>query len=226
MNSLKTAGSKAAGSAPGVLSKPVSAAQQRKDDEFRHLSEIKALREKTMAAAREEGYREGFEAAHEQGFAKGHEEGLVAGENDAREKTRLALEPIRHLALGFSAALNSLDGNIGEQIAQIALKIGQQLAVDAIKLSPESILGIVRSVLRSDPEMIGKPRLSANPEDIEMIKVAFGQELESLGWTLFGDSQISRGGCKVTSANGEIDATWETRWASIEHEFQRESLEP
>lgn len=216
----------------GASKAPVSPQQaakneqiQRQDAEFRHLSEIKALRERVKEAAHQEGYATGYEAAREEGYAKGLEEGRLAGENEMREKTKLALEPIRHLALGFSTALNSLDAEMGEQIAQIALKIGQQLALDAIKASPEAIVGLVGSVLHSDPEMIGKPRLRANPEDTAMIAEAFGDELAALGWKLIPDTQISRGGCKVISTNGEIDATWETRWASIQQEFQREKAE-
>jgi flagellar assembly protein FliH len=146
----------------------------------------------------------------------------VSGEAEMREKTRLALEPIRHLALGFATALNSLDVEMGDQLAGIALKIGKQLALDGIKQHPEAVLSVVRAVLHSDPEMIGKPRLRVNPEDAEMIINAFGSEIEALGWKVIPDDQISRGGCKVLSTHGEIDATWESRWASIQQEFHRE----
>jgi flagellar assembly protein FliH len=190
--------------------------------QFRKEAEIAQLRENARAEAYEAGYKEGFAAARDEGFAQGQAEGLKAGEDEMREKSQIALEPIRHLALGFSTALNGVEAEMGEQIANIALKIGQQLAMDAIKENPQAILNLVGAVLRSDPEMIGKPRLRANPEDIEMIEAQFGKEITALGWQLFPDSLISRGGCKVISNNGEIDATWESRWAAVLHEYQRE----
>ena len=222
MESLGSANGPGANTAPGTAAKVVSPEEQRKNDEFRQLSEIKALREKVMEAAKAEGYAAGFEAAREEGFAKGQEEGLIAGEAEMREKTKLALEPIRHLALGFATALNSLDVEMGDQLAGIALKIGHQLALDGIKQNPEAVLSLVRAVLHSDPEMIGKPRLRVNPEDAEMIINAFGSEIEALGWKVIPDDQITRGGCKVLSSHGEIDATWESRWANIQQEFHRE----
>lgn len=222
MESLGSANGPGASTTPGTAAKVVSPEEQRKNDEFRQLSEIKALREKVMEAAKAEGYAAGFEAAREEGFAKGHEEGLIAGEAEMREKTKLALEPIRHLALGFATALNSLDVEMGDQLAGIALKIGHQLALDGIKQNPEAVLSLVRAVLHSDPEMIGKPRLRVNPEDAEMVINAFGSEIEALGWKVIPDDQITRGGCKVLSTHGEIDATWESRWANIQQEFHRE----
>lgn len=218
LGSSKGAGAKAPGSSAPVISPD----EQRKNDEFRHLSEIKALRERVIEAARKEGYAAGFDAAREEGFSKGHEEGLQAGEAEMREKTKLALEPIRHLALSFATALNNLDVEIGDQLAAVALKVGHQLALDGIKQNPEAVVSLVRSVLHSDPEMIGKPRLRVNPEDAQMISDAFGPEIEALNWKIIPDAQISRGGCKVLSTNGEIDATWESRWASIQKEFHRE----
>jgi flagellar assembly protein FliH len=190
--------------------------------EFHKESEIKLLRERAREEARLQGYREGFAQGKEEGFTQGFAEGVQSGVQDAHDKTQLALEPIRHLALAFSTALNGLEAAVGQQIADIALKIGQQLAVDAIKDNPLVIRKLVRSVLNSDPEMIGKPRLRANPDDIGLIKQEFGDEIEALGWKLIPDDQISRGGCKVISTNGEIDATWESRWAAVLQEYERE----
>lgn len=213
---------------PGAPSAPSDTRGQNSVEEatrrsqFRKEAEIAQLREQARAEAYEAGYNEGFAAARDEGFAQGQAEGLKAGEQEMREKAQVALEPIRHLALGFSTAINGLEAEMGEQIANIALKIGQQLAIDAIKENPQAILNLVGAVLRSDPEMIGKPRLRANPEDIAMIDAQFGKEITALGWQLFPDSLISRGGCKVISNNGEIDATWESRWAAVLNEYQRE----
>lgn len=222
MDSLGSSGTSGAGSAPAGSATTPNDDDQRKSDEFRHLSEIKKLREQVLEAAREEGFAAGFAAARDEGYAKGHEEGVLAGEAEMREKIKLALEPVRHLALGFSTALNSLDVEMSDQLAAIALKIGHQLALDGIKQNPEAVVNLVRSVLHSDPEMIGKPRMRVNPDDAQMITDAFGSEIEALGWKVIPDDQITRGGCKVMSTQGEIDATWESRWESIQKEFSRE----
>lgn len=190
--------------------------------EFRKESEIKALRERARDEARLQGYQEGFAQGKDAGFKQGFNEGVQSGVQDAHDKTQLALEPIRHLALAFSTALSGLEAEVGQQIADIALKIGQQLAVDSLKDNPQVIRKLVRSVLNSDPEMIGKPKLRANPDDIGLIKQEFGDEIEALGWKLIPDDQISRGGCKVISNSGEIDATWESRWAAVIQEYERE----
>ena len=72
-----------------------------------------------------------------------------------------------------------------------------------------------RSLLHTDPPLIGHQRLWLNPSDRDLVAEHLREELDAAGWTLQPDDQISRGGCRVTSANGELDATWESRWAAV-----------
>ena len=47
-----------------------------------------------------------------------------------------------------------------------------------------------------------------------------GKELKAAGWALQPDDQVSRGGCRVTSATGELDATWESRWQAVRQQVR------
>jgi flagellar assembly protein FliH len=214
---------------PAVLGRTpemVAASLQKRESEFQARQEIQALRDQVAEEARHKGYEEGFSAAQSEGFSQGLAEGRLAGQKEMHLQTQIALEPIGHLIQGLSTALKSFDHEIAESLALIALKIGQQLAADSIKQSHEAVCSIVRAVLHSEPEMIGKPRLRANPKDIEIISSTFGNELQALDWQLIPDDNISQGGCKVVSKNGEIDATWETRWAQIQAAFSSQLITP
>jgi flagellar assembly protein FliH len=171
--------------------------------------------------AREEGHREGVEAGH----AEGYEQGLQAGREAAHEELQAqiaeTLTPIRNLATQFSEALAQLDDEMANHLVELALTTGRQLAADALDARPEQVVDLVRGLLHSEPAMHGRPRLWLNPEDLKLVSEWLGEELEAAGWALQPDDQVSRGGCRVTSENGELDATWESRWEAIQQQVRQ-----
>ncbi len=201
---------------PADTQKVIANAKRIKQEaEFRQKAEIEALRDQVSEEARAKGHAEGFALGKGEGFDQGYAEGLSAAQVEMEEAIRLALEPIRHLATGFSEALNAVDADMARHLGELALKIAQRLALDSIKANPEMICDLVSKLLNAEPELIGKPRLRLNPEDVALIETRFGSEMESLGWKIIADEKISRGGCKVISQQTEIDATLESRWDAI-----------
>lgn len=182
---------------------------------YKRNAEYEALREKAREEARKEGYQAGYEAGYADGHAKGEEEGRSVGQQAMQAQARDLLEPITPLAQRFSQALERLDEEIANELVALALSTGRQLAGDALHTSPEQILELVRELLHAEPALTGKPRLWLHPDDLDLVKQHLGVEFEAAGWQLQPDDQISRGGCRATSANGELDATWEERWRTI-----------
>ncbi|GHA06125.1 flagellar assembly protein FliH [Oceanisphaera arctica] len=188
-----------------------SARQQELDQQ----SELDTLREQIRQQAHEQGYREGLEAGRQQGYDQGLEQGRAAGAEQGLEQTRQALAPLLPLAQNFSMALTNLDDDIAEALVELALNTGRQLAADALKARPEQVLVLVRELLQVEPTLSGSPRLWLHPADLELVQAQLGAELATAGWQLQPDEQLGRGGCRVTSASGELDASWESRWQAI-----------
>ncbi|GAB3390980.1 flagellar assembly protein FliH [Azotobacter armeniacus] len=188
-------------------------------------AEFEALREQARQDASrqgyDEGYDEGFAAGRADGYAYGVEEGRQAGEQAQQEQTREALEPLLALSRNFAQALEQLDGQIAEHLVDLALATARQLAGEALKAEPEQILPIIRDLLHSEPALTGQPRLWLNPADLPLVKTHLGGELEAAGWKLQPDALITRGGCRASGASGELDATWEARWAGIARQVRK-----
>ncbi len=51
-----------------------------------------------------------------------------------------------------------------------------------------------------------------NPMDAATIKNTMGEVLNSDGWRIVSDTQLSRGDCKIETAYNLVDASIETRW--------------
>jgi len=190
-------------------------------EQSRRQAELQALRERAMQEGRQAGYQEGLEQGHAEGLEKGLAEGRRQSQEELEARKRELLAPLGELAQQFSEALDSLDDAIAEDMVDLALETGRQLAGEALKTRPRQVLELVRTLLHTEPPLVGQQRLWLHPLDHKLVDKHLGEELAAAGWTLQPDDQLSRGGCRVTSASGELDATWETRWQAVKAQVRR-----
>ncbi|MCG7598645.1 flagellar assembly protein FliH [Halomonas sp. McH1-25] len=188
---------------------------------FKRNAELEALREKARQEAYDDAYKKGFEEGRQAGYEKGLEEGRTAGEQELQRQTQQALAPLLPLAEGYREALDTLDDEVAERLVDLALTTGRQLAREALEARPEVILDIVRELLHAEPSLSGRPRLWLHPADLTLVKAHLGAEFDAAGWQLQPDDTISRGGCRATSASGELDASLESRWERITRQVRR-----
>lgn len=188
---------------------------------FQRNAEIEALREKTRKEAYDAAYLEGFEQGKQDGYEQGLNEGRLAGEQEMQSQTLQTLQPVLSLAENFREALDSLDDDVAERLVDLALTTGRQLAGEALQARPEEVLDIARELLHVEPTLSGRPRLWLHPADLLLVKAHLSAEFEAAGWQLQPDDLISRGGCRASSASGELDATLETRWEAIAAQVRR-----
>ncbi|MCS2610246.1 flagellar assembly protein FliH [Halomonas dongshanensis] len=189
--------------------KAAEAARQREADERQ------ALLERWRREAEEAGHQTGFEQGREAGLTQGLAEGRAQARETLDEEIHKATAPLLALAKQFSAALERLDETLAHDLTELALATGRQLASEALHATPEHILDVVRALLHSEPPLVGQQRLWLNPEDHALVTQHLGDELKAAGWKLQPDAQLARGGCRVTSAQGELDATFESRWQAV-----------
>ena len=197
------------------------AEQARRRAAFQRQAELKALREKVMQEAREEGYRDGFEKGHTEGHAEGLETGRQEAQQELTQQIEANVAPLQPLAEQFTNALARLDEEVAADLVELALATGRQLAGEALKARPRQVLELVKALLHSEPPLAGQQRLWLNPKDHKLVEEHLGAELAAAGWTLQPDTELTRGGCRVTSANGELDATWESRWQAVKSQVRQ-----
>ena len=186
-----------------------------------HQAALEAERQRVHDEAREKGYQDGFEAGRKEGHDEGLKQGRAQGEEELRQKMHDTIAPLQPLASRFGEAIAQLDDEIADALVNLAIATGRQLAGDALKASPEQILDIVRELIHVEPALSGKPRLWLHPEDMVIVEEQLGNEIEGAGWQLQPDDQLSRGGCKVTSQSGELDASWESRFEAIADQIRQ-----
>jgi flagellar assembly protein FliH len=169
-------------------------------------------------AAELEALREGARA---EGYAEGLEEGRAAGRAEAYEAGRAEMaaemDSLRAVAATFSGAVAAADETIASDVLDLALHLARSMVRTAFTVRPELIIPIVREAIDYLPVLQQPAILALNPDDIEIVRAALGDELDKGGWRVVADPQVGRGGCKVDTASNQIDAQAAARWTRLAH---------
>ena len=159
----------------------------------------------------QEAYEEGFKEGRAEGVEAGHKEGL----NQAKKEMLTYTQRMGQLMNTLSEPLLELDNQVENELLTLVIAIVRQLVRREIKSDPNFIIGVVREALSILPVASRHVRLLVHPEDAELIREVYSLAETEVGWQLLEDPVINRGGCKVITENSQIDATLESRLASL-----------
>lgn len=150
---------------------------------------------------------EAFEAAREQGYSSG----LAQAKDEARSQAGR----FKSLTESYSAAIDSLDFRLSDQVLNLALDVARQVVAGELAARPERILDVVNLALRQMVETTREARLLLNPEDAEIIRPLLNEALDKSRLRIVEDVRIVRGGCLIETPQGDLDATLQARWRQV-----------
>jgi flagellar assembly protein FliH len=164
-----------------------------------------------ISAIQEQARQEGYQAGHAEGYAQG------------QQKAALETARLRKLADGFSAEVSQADERISQQVLDLSIDLARAILKTALAVRPELVIPIVKEAVRYLPAMQQPALLFLNPDDAVLVKDRIGDELDKLGWQVADDAHLVRGGCRVETANNQIDASLPTRWQRLAASLSKES---
>lgn len=125
------------------------------------------------------------------------------------------LDSWRTLSGEFQRSLNSLDGVIAARLMQLALTAAKQIIGQTPLCDASGVLQQIQQLIQQEPLFSGNLQLRVNPQDLPLVQQHLGVQLEQQGWKLLADTQLHRGGCKISAEGGELDASIATRWQEL-----------
>jgi len=168
-----------------------------------------------FAEGRTAGYEQGLITGHASGVqtgrAAGHKEGHTAGLAEGRAIASEHAERLAALTAELAQGLRALEENMGQALLTLALTVAQKIVGDTLAQHPEAILDCLREALHLESNA-APLRLWLHPDDLEIVNAHLPDEWRGRDCRLVGETSIARGGCRVETAFGEIDATLEARW--------------
>lgn len=195
---------------PPLFSLPLEKAPSPEEEIERAAAEE---RERLLAEARREA-EEIRKKAYAEGFRQGWEEGRKKAEAKlAEEEKRLAA-----LKEEFWRLREEVLRESEPEIVALAVTVAEKLLKQELTLAPEKVRAMVRAACR-EASAQKKAVLFVSPEDLpvlerykEELKREFRPEVE-LYFAV--DPGIARGGCRVETDLGEVDATLESQLKEI-----------
>ena len=131
----------------------------------------------------------------------------AAGQQIARQ--------LQQLADAGAQALASLEHSVAPALTRLAMRIARQVVHGTLAVQPERLNDLIAELLHLDDGEDGLLRLRLNPDDVELAQRCLETHAVERRWRLRPDPTITRGGCIIETALGEIDATLETRWRQV-----------
>lgn len=153
-------------------------------------------------------------AAWEEAFAQGKEAGLAAARMEIEtrradlERQASRLNSILDL---LAQPLKQLDAEMERQLVMLAFTLAKQLVRRELKADPSQVIGIVRDTVALLPIAARNVRVHLHPEDATLLREKLADTTADRAWSIVEDPVQSRGGCRVTTENSQIDARLETR---------------
>ena len=169
----------------------------------------RGMAEDFMAAARAEA-DDIRHAARQQGYEEGYQAGMAA----AREELAPATAALGEALAGAQQVRAEAVDSVEARAVELSLRLAEKVVAGTLDVQPERVVDVVRGALRC---LVDRERVivQVHTLDLELVREA----VEPLAATLGGidslevqeDRRVSRGGARVRSAAGEVDATIETK---------------
>lgn len=164
-------------------------------------------------AQRETDRQNAVHEARQAGYQDGYRDGLVALEGFKQSYAQQVTAQLGTLVAGFDAAFGALETQIAEGVARTATALARQVVRSELAVRPELVAQVasdaVHAVLLSARHM----QVHVHPDDHALVANGAGDALAARGAQLVIDASVPRGGCRVESDIGNIDASVHTRWA-------------
>lgn len=151
------------------------------------------------------------EKIHQQAWQEGRQAGYEEGcRLAAAQAAKMA-----DVAAAFAAETAELDQTLAQHTLDLALEVARQMLRGALAVRPELVLPVIQEAVRVLPGQGEQREVRLHPEDAAIARELIQDALAASGWKIADDAGIERGGCRVVTSHGEVDATVTTRWQRI-----------
>jgi flagellar assembly protein FliH len=149
--------------------------------------------------------------AFERGRLQGQAEGQLA---ERRVKADQGAKLAR-LIDEMRARLAELQDGGAEAMLDLAFTIARQVVRREIAVQRDALLPVAREAVAMIVDQQSHPRVFLNPHDYASLRADFEADGLFKGCRFIADARVARGGCRVETAQGEVDATLATRWERV-----------
>jgi flagellar assembly protein FliH len=152
-------------------------------------------------------------AARSAGYQDGYRDGLVALDSFKQSFAQQMSAQLGAMVAAFGDEFDALERDIADSVARVATQLARQVVRHELSVQPELVARVaaeaVNAVLMSADRIV----VHVHPEDHALVAQGAAEALAARGARLMADAGLQRGGCRVESDAGIVDASVPGRWA-------------
>ena len=176
------------------------------------LSEIERREQESLRLI-EDAQRQS-ESIQAEAYRAGFDQGERAGEKLAMQKLEPMLQSFRELTEAVMGERENTIRMYEQDLIKVAYAIATEVLKTTIQLHPEVVAEVVEAALAKISKA-QEATLRVSPYDKQLIEHQM-RKLKGESWPpanmkVVADESIGRGGCRITTDTGDIDATLETQ---------------
>ncbi len=150
-------------------------------------------------------------AAQQEGYSAGYAQAQAA----ATQANAQQLDRLKGLLARAELNITRLEQHVADEMLDLALELARQVVRGELSARREALLPVVREAMASLAETALQRKLILHPSDVDLVCSHLGDELRLGNWQIIEDHLVEPGGCRISSLNGEVDATLATRWKRV-----------
>jgi len=152
------------------------------------------------------------DAARQAGYQDGYRDGLAALDAFKRSFAQQTSERVGQWLRAFDEQLTALEQDMARAVADTATLLARQVVREELVQDPQRIARVAQEALGALLLSARHITIRVHPDDEALVRGGAGDALAARGARLVADEGVLRGGCRIDSDIGVIDATVQTRW--------------
>jgi len=154
-------------------------------------------------------------AARHGGYQDGYRDGLAALESFKQSLAAQATAQVGQLLQGIDQGFQALEQQVADAVAATAVELARQVLRTELAARPEQVARVATEAVGQVLASARQIALHLHPLDLPLVAAApaDAEALAARGTRLVADESLARGGCRVESDLGVIDARIDVRWA-------------
>ena len=153
------------------------------------------------------------QALRQAGYQDGYRDGLAALESFKQSFAQQMAAQLTPLLTAFDLAFAELEEQIATSVAHTATALARQVVRSELIERPALVAQVASEAVNAVLLSARHIRVFVHPDDLALVQAGAGEALGARGARLLPDTALQRGGCRIESDLGSIDARIESRWA-------------
>ena len=151
-------------------------------------------------------------AARTQGYQDGYRDGLAALDSFKESYASQTSAQMGQVLASLDRELNGLEQAIAQRVAAVATQLARQVVRCELLSQPALVARVAQEAVNAVLMSASHITVQVHPDDLPLVATGCAEALAARGARLLALPSLARGGCRVESDAGVIDARIAERW--------------